>query len=182
MAWNNNKKKLKLISFQNEENFELSREINENKQKTNLNDVFGRTSQFADLILTKNHFFFFMELLKVNWLFFSISHSIYLFNLWANTSLNFCYIKARRKHVMKIYGLLMPRITLWSPCTWRPLLWFMSDFPSQTAFWILNHFSSTCRALHCFSPPSPSCLCLPCFTSRSSCLCLDIPSTKLKNC
>lgn len=118
----------------------------------------------------------------MNWHFFSISHSIYLFNLWANTSLNFCYIKARRKHVMKIYGLLMPRITFWSPCTWRPLLWFMSDFPSQTAFWILNHFSSTCRALHCFSPPSPSCLCLPCFTSRSSCLCLDIPSTKLKNC
>lgn len=43
---------------------------------------------------------------------------------------------------MKIYGLLFLGITLWSPCTWRPLPWFMSDFPSQTAVWILNHFSN----------------------------------------
>lgn len=68
---------------------------------------------------------------------------------------------------MKIYGSLLLGITILisfvspshSSCTWRPFVqWFMSDFPTQTAFWILNH-STTCLPSRPFSflswhPPS----------------------------
>lgn len=68
---------------------------------------------------------------------------------------------------MKIYGLLQISPT----CTWSPLPWFMSDFPAQTAFWILNHFSVSffavkpAETLQYSSPPlaffpSPACFVL----------------------